>query len=95
MTLDKDTLRPRRAILAAALGGVAATVATAVARPDVVRAGSGRRRRPGGAQHHCGSDDDQLHRGDGLPLSAGQDWRFTFGSRSGLYGVTRSPSDMA
>jgi hypothetical protein len=40
MTLDKDTLRPRRAVLAAALGGIAATVATAVARPDVVRAGS-------------------------------------------------------
>jgi len=40
MTLDKDTLRPRRAILAAALGGVAATVATAVVRPEAVRAGS-------------------------------------------------------
>ena len=40
MTLDKDTLRPRRAVLAAALGGVAATVATAVVRPEVVRAGT-------------------------------------------------------
>ena len=40
MTLDKDTLRPRRAVLAAALGGIAATVATAVARPEAVRAGS-------------------------------------------------------
>lgn len=40
MVLDTDTLRPRRAVLVAALGGVAAAVAGAFARPDVARAGS-------------------------------------------------------
>jgi hypothetical protein len=40
MTLDNDTLRPRRAVLVAALGGLAASAMAAVARPDVVRAGS-------------------------------------------------------
>jgi hypothetical protein len=40
MAIDQTAARSRRALLAAGLGGLVATVASALGRPDVVRAGS-------------------------------------------------------
>ncbi len=40
MSLDQDTMRPRRAVLGAALGLGAATVASALGHPELVRAGT-------------------------------------------------------
>jgi hypothetical protein len=101
MTLDSASPRSRRALLAAAVGAVAATVATALGRPEPATAAAGSALIIGALDNNAGSSDTQLRasssvvafkvvqNGSGAALMGFAP--AASGSTRGVYGRTDSP----
>jgi len=89
MAIDQTATRSRRAILVAGLGGLAASVASAIGRPQVVRAGS-----DGdlvlGADNNATFETNLTNTAGGTALLAS-----STASGSGLHGISDSGSGVA